>query len=242
MSDKKIIAVGGATGAQGGGLVRAILADTNSEFAVRAIARDASSPAARALAEAGATVVTADIDDQASLADALRGAYGAFFVTFYWAHGSAARETQNARNMASAARTADIRHAIWSTLEDTRRLVRQGQAGMPVLGGEYNVPHMDAKGVADRHFAEFGVPTTYLLTSFYWENLITFGMGPRLGPDGRLVFALPMGDAKLPGIGADDIGVKLQRDARQVEWDQHDVGAPRFAGSGQCQLCQLHAG
>ena len=50
------------------------------------------------------------------------------------------------------------------------------------------------------------MPTTFLLTSFYWDNLIHFGMGPKQGPDGKLAFTLPMGDKKLPGIAAEDIG------------------------------------
>ena len=68
MAGKKIIAVTGATGAQGGGLVRAILADPAGGFAVRAITRDVNSEKAKALAQAGAEVVAADIDDEASLA------------------------------------------------------------------------------------------------------------------------------------------------------------------------------
>jgi uncharacterized protein YbjT (DUF2867 family) len=55
-------------------------------------------------------------------------------------------------------------------------------------------------------FTDLGVPTTFLLTSFYWENFIDFGMGPKRGPDGRLAITMPMGDKKLPGIAAEDIG------------------------------------
>jgi len=92
MPEKRIIAVLGATGAQGGGLVRAIMGDAEGGFAARAITRDVGSEKARALAELGAEVVTADIDDEASLAAALDGAYGAYFVTFFWAHFSPAKE------------------------------------------------------------------------------------------------------------------------------------------------------
>jgi uncharacterized protein YbjT (DUF2867 family) len=77
---------------------------------------------------------------------------------------------------------------------------------MPTLLGQYKVPHFDAKGEADRIFTEVGVPTTFLLTSFYWDNLIHFGMGPKAGADGKLAFILPMADSKLPGIAAEDIG------------------------------------
>src|SRR5690349_14586536 len=117
MSTKKIITVFGATGAQGGGLVRAILSDANSEFAVRAVTRDANADKAKELAKQGAEVVAADIDDPASMQEALEGAYGAYFVTFYWAHFSPEKEIAEAENMAKAAKAAGIQHAIWSTLE-----------------------------------------------------------------------------------------------------------------------------
>jgi uncharacterized protein YbjT (DUF2867 family) len=206
MTERKTIAVLGATGAQGGGLVRAIVADPGGGFAARAITRDVGSPKARELAAIGAEVVAADIDDPASLEKALRGAYGAYFVTFFWAHFSPEREIAEARNMARAAQAAGLKHAIWSTLEDTRRWVPLSDQRMPTLMGKYKVPHFDAKGESDAVFRELGVPTTFLLTSFYWDNLVHFGMGPKKGPDGTLAFTLPMGDAKLPGIAAEDIG------------------------------------
>jgi len=150
--------------------------------------------------------VAADLGDAAAVARALDGAYGAFFVTFFWAHFSPERELAEARTMAGAARQAGIRHAIWSTLEDTRRWVPLADSRMPTLMGKYKVPHFDAKGEADQFFRDAEVPTTFLLTSFYWDNLIHFGMGPKSGADGVLEFVLPMGNAKLPGIAAEDIG------------------------------------
>jgi uncharacterized protein YbjT (DUF2867 family) len=206
MPEKKVIAVVGATGAQGGGLVRAILADPGGGFAARAITRDVTSDKAKALAAAGAEVVAADVDDEASLAAALRGAHGAFFVTFYWAHMKPEQELAEAGNMARAAKTAGVAHVIWSTLEDTRRLVPLSDTRMPTLMGKYKVPHFDAKGEANALFEQAKVPTTYLYASFYWENLIFFGMGPKKGPDGTLAFTLPLDDKKLAGIASEDIG------------------------------------
>jgi uncharacterized protein YbjT (DUF2867 family) len=206
MSNKKVIAVVGATGAQGGGLVRAILADQASPFSVRAITRDASSDKGRAMAAAGAEVVEADVNDQASLERAFAGAYGAFCVTFFWEHFSPDQELAQARAMAVAAKTAGIRHVIWSTLEDTRKRISLEDDRMPTLQGRYKVPHFDAKGEADGIFRELGVPTTNLLTSFYWDNFISFGSGPQRGEDGSLALNMPMGDKKLPGIAAEDIG------------------------------------
>jgi uncharacterized protein YbjT (DUF2867 family) len=206
MNERKIIAVVGATGAQGGGLVRAILADESGAYAVRALTRDPESEAARKLRALGAEVVAADVDDRQSLEAAFQGAHGVFCVTFFWAHFSPDREMAQARNMAAAAKAAGVKHVIWSTLEDTRRFVPLADPRMPTLMGYYKVPHFDGKGEADRFFAEAGVPTTYLLTSFYWDNLIHFGMGPRRAADGKLDFVLPMGDRKLPGMAAEDIG------------------------------------
>jgi uncharacterized protein YbjT (DUF2867 family) len=207
MSTKKdVIAVMGATGAQGSGLVRAILADPEGRFAVRALTRDPASEQGRALAKLGAEVVGADVDDAKSLERAFAGAQGVFGVTFFWAHFSAQKELGHARNIAEAARSARVRHVIWSTLEDTRLRVPLDDLRMPTLQGAYKVPHFDAKGEANDIFRKLDVPTTFLNTSFYWDNFIHFGMGPKRGADGVLALTLPMGDRKLPGIAAEDIG------------------------------------
>lgn len=206
MNKKKIIAVAGATGAQGGGLARAILNDHDSPFAVRALTRNIRSDKAKALADLGAEVVEADVDDANSLRRAFAGAYGAFCVTFFWEHLSPEKELAQARAMAEAASENDLRHVIWSTLEDTRQWVPLDDDRMPTLMKKYKVPHLDAKGEANAFFTRLGVPTTFLLTSFYWENLIYFGMNPKPGPNGKLAITMPMGDKKLPGIAAEDIG------------------------------------
>jgi uncharacterized protein YbjT (DUF2867 family) len=206
VSDKKIIAVMGATGAQGGGLVRAILADGGGPFRARAVTRDAASEKAKALAKMGAEVVAANADDIESLKKAFAGAHGVYCVTFFWEHFSPDKEMVHARNMAQAAKQAGVGHAIWSTLEDSRRFIPLSDDRMPTLMGKYKVPHFDAKGESDRFFTEAGVPTTFLLTSFYWENMIFFGMGPKKGPDGKLAITLPLGDKKFPQIAVEDIG------------------------------------
>ena len=206
MAGKKIIAVAGATGAQGGGLARAILTDRQSEFSVRALTRDVASDKAKELAKLGAEVVAANVDDVESLKRAFKGAYGAYCVTFFWAHFSPEKEIANATAMAQAARHAGVQHAIWSTFEDTRKWVPLGDNRMPTLMGRYKVPHFDAKAEVNHVFTDLGVPTTFLLTSFYWENLIYFGMGPKKGQDGTLALTFPMGDKKLPGMASEDIG------------------------------------
>jgi uncharacterized protein YbjT (DUF2867 family) len=205
-TQKRIIAVIGATGAQGGALVRAILADKAGAFAARAITRNVGSDKAKALAAAGAEVVAADLDDQASLERAFAGAHGAFCLTNFWEHFSPEKELAQARNMARAAKAAGVRHVIWSTLEDTRKWVPLTSDQMPTLQGKYKVPHFDAKGEADEYFRELGVPTTFLLTAFYWDNFIHFGSGPQRGPDGQLAITFPMDDKRLSAMAVEDIG------------------------------------
>jgi uncharacterized protein YbjT (DUF2867 family) len=206
VEEKKTIAVVGATGAQGGGVCRAILKDVGGGYRVRALTRNAGSGKAKELEKLGAEVVEVDIDDAESLKRAFHGAHGVFCVTFFWEHFSPEKELTEAKNMADAAKHAGVRHVIWSTLEDTREWISLGDRRMPTLMGKYKVPHFDAKGEANRLFSERGLPTTFLLTSFYWENLIRFGMGPKRGEDGNLYITLPMGDKKLPGIASGDIG------------------------------------
>src|SRR5438552_5907943 len=204
MSNKKIIAVIGATGKQGSGLCAAILNDPAGGFACRAITRDPAKEAARALAARGADVVRADLDDVASLKKAFAGAYGAYCVTNFWEHFSAEKEKTQAKNMADAAKAAGLKHVIWSTLEDTRKLMEPGDKRMPTLQEKYRVPHFDAKAEADAYFS--GLPITYLVTSFYWDNLYLFKLAPTKGDDGVYSWTFPMGNAKLAGIAADDVG------------------------------------
>lgn len=206
MNQKKIITVVGSTGAQGGGLAWAILNDPHSEFSVRAVTRNPDSDKAKQLAASGAQIVEANIDDKDSIKRALEGAYGAFFVTNFWEHYLPEKEYVQAKNMAEAAKETGIQHAIWSTLEDTRNWVPLDNDQMPTLQGKYKVPHFDAKGAANKFFLELGIPTTFLIASFYWDNLIYFGAGPQKGPDGNLAITFPMGDKKLAGVAADDIG------------------------------------
>jgi uncharacterized protein YbjT (DUF2867 family) len=206
MADKKIIAVVGASGTQGGGLVRAILADTSGGFAVRALTRDPDSEKAKELAKLGAEVVKADLDSGGTLRTAFDGCYGAFCVTFFAEHFVPEKELVQAAGMAQAAKQAGLKHVVWSTFEDTRKQVPLTDNRMPTLMQKYKVPQFDAKGEANKAFSQFGVPTTYMLNSFYWDDLIYLGMGPQKGADGRLEFTLPLGDKRLAGVAAEDIG------------------------------------
>ncbi|BBX48544.1 NmrA/HSCARG family protein [Mycobacterium cookii] len=215
MNENKRIAVVGATGTQGGGLVRAILADAEHEYAARALTRNANSANAQALTTAGAEVVEANLDDEVSMRKAFDGAHGAFVVTAYFAVRSpedesrrtaAEMELEQAEVAARAAKDAGVAHLVWSTLEDTRTRFANPDE-VPTLEGRYKVPHFDAKAEADEIFVRYGVPTTFLRTSFFFENLFMFpGFGPVRAPSGELVLALPMADQPVPGIAVDDIG------------------------------------
>jgi uncharacterized protein YbjT (DUF2867 family) len=212
--DKKIIAVVGASGSQGSGLVRAILDDPASSFAVRALTRNPDSPDAKAFTARGAEVVQADLDDATSLRAAFDGAYGAFVVTNYWEQLPPEQEAQRSRtrmeldqaqNAARTAKAAGLRHVIWSTVEDTRPLFAHLGIEPPNFEGGYTVPHQDAKAEANAYFTSLGVPTTFLETSFYYEAFLA-GYGPQRDPQGQLELTLPMGDRALAIVASEDIG------------------------------------
>ena len=214
MTEKKIIAVVGATGAQGGGLVRAILADPEGPFTARALTRSADSAKARALAAQGAEVVEADLNDEASLRKAFNGAYGAFVVTNFWVERTpeeekaatrAQMELDQAAAAARAAKETELRHVVWSTLKDTRPHFERLGSDVPTVMDGYKVPHFDAKGEANAFFTELGVPATFLQTTFYYEAFL-IGQGPHRDKNGQLVLTLPMAGNPLALIAADDIG------------------------------------
>jgi uncharacterized protein YbjT (DUF2867 family) len=204
MSHKNTIAVIGSMGAQGSGLVNAAVADANAGVAIRAITRDPGKERAKEIAARGVEVVKADLDDPESLRQAFTGAYGVYAVTNFWEHFQAGKEIAQARNIADAARATGVEHVIWSTLEDTRALMRPDDTRMPILQKTYRVPHFDGKAEANASFRD--LPVTFLVTSFYWDNLYTFGLGPKKGDDGQHRWALPMGESRLAGIASEDIG------------------------------------
>ena len=204
--NRPLITVLGATGAQGGGVVESLLRDPTRTPAIRAVTRQPQGPAASRLRSAGCAVVQADLDDPASLRRAFEGAQGVFAVTNFWEHLSPDRELQQAHNIAVAAAAAGVGHVVWSTLEDVCQHVPLDDPRLPTLHERWKVPHLDAKGQANGYFLEHGVPVTFLHTSFFWENFISFGLGPRRLPGGELVLALPMGERPLPGIAVADIG------------------------------------
>ncbi|XP_015265424.1 PREDICTED: nmrA-like family domain-containing protein 1 [Gekko japonicus] len=194
MADKKVIVVFGATGAQGGAVARALMAEAT--FLVRGVTRKPQQKAARELKKLGAEVVKADLEDARSLEAALRGAHAAFLVTDFWEHLSEEREVAQGKRVADVAQQLALSYVVYSGLENVKRLT----------GGRLAVPHFDGKGRVEEYFRACGVPTTCIRMPSYFENFLTV-FRPQRAPDGDgWELALPLGDVPLDGLAVADLG------------------------------------
>jgi uncharacterized protein YbjT (DUF2867 family) len=181
---KKIIAVMGGTGLQGGGVVNALLAQ--GEFDVRVASRNRKSEAARALSARGVDVIEGDLLDPSTLGPAFAGAYGAFVVTNFWDPSLGTRETEMGGAAVRAAREAGVEHLIWSTLPDVEN----------VSSGRFKVEHFTGKAKVDAVVRSAGFPRhTFVEAPFYFQNLLGT-MAPQPLPNGARGWALPMDPAK----------------------------------------------
>jgi len=198
-TDKKIVAVLGATGTQGGGVVRSLLSD--GTFAVRAITRNPESPSAQELKSLGVeSVAKADLDDTQSLTEAFKGCYGVYGVTDYWAlypiHkfnqvDTAAHETQHGKNLVDAAKAAGVQHFVWSTLDH---------------GDTILCPHFRSKYNVNAFVEASGIPYTLLYTSCYYNNLVGFKM-LHAENDGTYTLNIPISsDTKIHWFDGSDVG------------------------------------
>ncbi|NXN95012.1 NMRL1 protein, partial [Rhinopomastus cyanomelas] len=194
MAGKKLIVVFGATGAQGGCVARALLAD--GTFLVRAVTRSPGKKEAAELARSGAEVVKADQDDEPSLESALTGAYGAFIVTNFWEHRSKEKEIEQGKRLADLSKRLGLRHVVYSGLENVKQLT----------GGRLEVLHFDGKGIVEEYFQKVGVPTTTIRLPFYFENFLSI-FKPQKAPQGdTFVLELPMGDVPMDAMAVEDVG------------------------------------
>ncbi|XP_073414749.1 nmrA-like family domain-containing protein 1 [Dendrobates tinctorius] len=194
MANKKVLVVFGATGAQGGSVAAALLDD--GTFEVRAVTRDTSKPVAVKLKEAGAEVVSADLDNERSLEAALSGAYGAFLVTNFWEHKSKEKEITQGKLIADLSKRLALEIVVFSGLENVKKLTE----------GKLEVLHFDGKGEIEEYFREIGVPMTSVRLPGYYENLLTF-FRPQKNKDGDgYSLAIPMGDVPLDGMSVTDLG------------------------------------
>ena len=172
-STKKLIAVVGATGQQGGAVVRALQA--NGQFNVRALTRD---PAKHP--RLGDEVVAADLNRPETLKTAFAGAHGVFLVTNAW---EARRdESKQALAAVDAAKDAGVQHLIWSTLPNVET----------ISGGKIAVTHFTDKAKVDRIVSEAGFAYhTFVIAPFYYQNLLG-AMAPQKQADGSAGWALPL--------------------------------------------------
>ncbi|XP_008821843.1 nmrA-like family domain-containing protein 1 isoform X2 [Nannospalax galili] len=194
MAQRKVIAVFGATGAQGGSVAKAIL--ENKYFAVRALTRDVTRKKALALQDLGAEIARCDLDDAASVEAALKGAYGAFVVTNFWDHLSKEKEVCQGKLVADVAKRLGLKHVVYSGLENVQQL----------SGGKLQVPHFDGKGEVEEYFWSIGVPMTSVRLAAYFENFLTVWKPVKAPGGDHYTLALPMGNAPMDGISVADIG------------------------------------
>ncbi len=184
-NDKKVIAVVGATGQQGSGVVRALRG--SGQFKVRALTRDP-----RKHAELADEVVKGDLDHPQTLEAAFNGAYGVFLVTNFREAGI--REFKQAKSAITAAKNAGVKHLIWSTLPNVEA----------ISGGKFEVPHFTGKAKVDQVVTDAGFPHhTFVIAPGYYQNLVAF-LAPHKQADGSMGWALPI-DASVRCLHMGDI-------------------------------------
>lgn len=207
MAGKKIIAVIGATGAQGGGVVDVFLNDPllSQEWTVRAVTRDPSKDKAKKLKEQGADVVAADLNDEASLVKAFTGATAAFGVTNYWETLSIDAEIQQGKNLVDAAKESAVSHFIWSSLLNVKKLT-QGKLA--------HVYQFDGKAEIEEYAKQVGIPATFFLPGIYMDSLTgAFRQNPL---ENAWVFALPMPEtAPIPLFDVHNTGIWVKAIVRK---------------------------
>ena len=191
MEARKTILVVGATGAQGGGVARHLLA--GGRYAVRCLTRHPESEKAKALGRAGAEIVAGDLEDFDSIRAALIGCYGCFGVTSFWEHFE--KEYGHGKNLIDAVRRSDVEHFVLSTLPYCKK----------ISGGALEVPHFDQKAQLEEYTRKLGVQATFVHVAFYFENFLTF-FPPQMQEDGSFTFGFPQGDTPLAAVAVEDVG------------------------------------
>ncbi|KAF7592528.1 hypothetical protein BBP40_012752 [Aspergillus hancockii] len=197
----KLITVFGATGNQGGSVIRHILADPvlSKEFTIRGITRDASKPAAQELLKKGVEIKKADMNIKDSVLEAIQGSHSVFLVTTPgWGAGPHDAELVHGRNVADAAKEANVQHLLFSSLLNVTE----------TSGGRLtHVPHFDLKAKVEQYIRSIGVPATFILPGYFMGNYTQFGM-LRKGDDGVYTLAYPIAqESRFPLIDiAEDMG------------------------------------
>ncbi|KAF4307346.1 NmrA-like protein [Botryosphaeria dothidea] len=194
----KLITVFGATGNQGGSVVKAILADAtlSKEFKIRGITRDVSRPAAQALAKQGVEMAVADLSSKSSLTDALKDSHTVFLVTNYWETGKPEVELNQGKNVADVSKEVGVQHLVFSTLLHVAE----------TSGGRLkHVPHFDGKAEIERYIRDSGVPCSFYLPGYFMSN---YKGQLKEGDDGVVTLSYPVSSkAKFPLVDiAEDTG------------------------------------
>jgi uncharacterized protein YbjT (DUF2867 family) len=183
----KILTVFGATGNQGGSVIKSVLAhpSLSSTYKIRAVTRDASKPASQSLANKGCELVVADMSDESSISKAIQGSYAVFSVTDFWSHMNKDIEVKQGKAVADASKAAGVKHLIWSGLPHVTKLTN-GQLS--------HVLHFDGKAEVSEYIESIKgseMVATYFQPAFYLSNLIT---SIKPGAEGEFNFTSPFGD------------------------------------------------
>jgi uncharacterized protein YbjT (DUF2867 family) len=191
MKQKKIILVTGATGAQGGSVANELL--KNNEFKVRILTRNAGSPKAIELEEAGAEIAVGSFEDMESLRLAMKDVYGVFGVTNFWEHFE--KEYEQGKNLIDAVHSSGVEHFIYSSLPDYNKL----------SNGAYSVAHCDIKASLQEYAKSLKIPSTFVHIAFYYENFLSF-FPLQKDENDNYHFGFPQGDTKLSMASPEDMG------------------------------------
>ncbi|KAI2641112.1 NmrA-like family protein [Xylaria nigripes] len=218
---KKIITVLGATGKQGGAIIKTFLSDPKLKdtWAVRGVTRDTTKDSAKQLASQGVEVVSADLNDADSLTKAFNGSDTAFGVTNYWENLDMKLEEKQGRNIADAAKAAGVKHLIWSSLLDVTKLTN---------GKLARVYHFDSKAHVEDYIRSLGIPATFFLPGFYMSN-ISGGMMSK--KEENWVLALPIASSSpLPLYDTADTGkyIKAIVENKQALLGKRFLGATEY--------------
>jgi uncharacterized protein YbjT (DUF2867 family) len=189
--ERPIALVVGATGSQGGSVVRALVA--RGEYRVRAMTRAPRSEEAKALAAKGVEMVRGDLDDRRSLRTALAGARFAFGVTSYWEHFD--REAELGLKLVDALAGSGVRHAVLSSRPSTKR----------ISNGEFSIASFEGKARMEDAALSIGLPATFVHPAFFYENFLSLFV-PQRQADGTYRFGFPQGDTPLAGFAVEDLG------------------------------------
>lgn len=221
-NDLPVILVTGATGAQGSSVAQALL--ETDRWTVRCLTRNADSPGAQALQQAGAILVEGDLDDKTTLLKAMEGCYGVFGLTNFWEHYE--KEYQQGKNLIDAVHASGVSHFIYSGLPAYQML----------SGGQLSVPHCDIKAALEVYARSLGIPSTFTHIAFYYENFLTF-FPPQKSGDGAFYFGFPQGDTPLAMATPEDMGAIVS-----LIFDHPDIYIGKTMGVvGEDRTCKEYA-